>query len=251
MILPRPEDTVHKIQLLRLLTAIIDSPLSSFVFFKGGTCAGMLGVLDRFSIDLDFDYQKGVKTSLINSELKKIFRHLELEVEKKSREPFYLLKYQAKNRLRNSIKLSLIENVYLNNIYKPYYLREIDRYAICQTIETMFSHKLVSLTDRFKKYRAIAGRDLYDIHHFFLQGYRYSEKLIIERTKKQLVKYLRELKDFIESKINNTVINEDLNYLLPYERFKKIRKTLKKETILLLDNEIERIKGVKKLIRIN
>ena len=251
MILPNPKDAIHKAQLLRVLTEIIDTTaISSYVFFKGGTCAGMLGYLDRFSIDLDFDYQKGVQKARLDKELKKIFSRLELGVEKQSKELLYILKYQAKDYQRNSIKLSLVENIYRYNVYRPDYLKEIDRYANCQTIETMFSHKLVSLTDRYEKYKTIAGRDLYDIHHFFLQGYRYSEKLIVERTKKQLVKYLRELKDFIESKINNTVINEDLNYLLPYERFKKIRKTLKKETILLLNNEIERIKGVKKLIKI-
>ena len=56
MIANRPGDVTHKIQLLRLLTAIIDDPvLSSSLFFKGGTCAAMSGFLNRFSVDLDFD----------------------------------------------------------------------------------------------------------------------------------------------------------------------------------------------------
>ena len=56
MILLRPQDTIHKVQLTRLLTEILDNPtLSQNLYFKGGTCAAMLGYLDRFSVDLDFD----------------------------------------------------------------------------------------------------------------------------------------------------------------------------------------------------
>ncbi|HIP71371.1 MAG TPA: hypothetical protein EYH05_08260, partial [Anaerolineae bacterium] len=46
----------HRIQLTRLLTEILDDPyLAASLYFKGGTCAAMLGYLDRFSVDLDFD----------------------------------------------------------------------------------------------------------------------------------------------------------------------------------------------------
>ena len=52
----RPEDIIHKSYLNRLLMEIIDRPvLSHNLAFKGGTCAAMLGYLDRFSVDLDFD----------------------------------------------------------------------------------------------------------------------------------------------------------------------------------------------------
>jgi len=37
--------------------SIYDDPiLTDNLYFKGGTCAAMLGYLDRFSVDLDFDY---------------------------------------------------------------------------------------------------------------------------------------------------------------------------------------------------
>ena len=50
-------DNIHKAWLYRVLEAIAsDQYLSSVLYFKGGTCASMLGWLDRFSIDLDFDY---------------------------------------------------------------------------------------------------------------------------------------------------------------------------------------------------
>ena len=47
MITLRPQDTVHKAHLLRVLTEIVDNQiLSSSLYFKGGTCASMIGILD-------------------------------------------------------------------------------------------------------------------------------------------------------------------------------------------------------------
>ncbi|MBI4226506.1 nucleotidyl transferase AbiEii/AbiGii toxin family protein [Candidatus Roizmanbacteria bacterium] len=242
MILPKREDVFHKIQLYRLLTSLLDSDLVlRSTYFKGGTCASMLGFLDRFSIDLDFDLKKGVLKTGLDKELRRIFEKLDLEVDKKSSKTlYYILKYQSEPGLRNSLKLSLIDRQFKNNDYRPFYLKEIDRYANCQTIETMFANKLVALTDRYKKTKSIAGRDLYDIHHFFLRGYRYNGKIIKERTGKDMKSYLKELIDFIEQKASDRIINEDLNYLLPRDKFKKIKKILKKETIMLLKDELKR-----------
>jgi predicted nucleotidyltransferase component of viral defense system len=69
----RPEDIVHKSYLHRLLMEIVDQPLLAQVLaFKGGTCAAMLGYLDRFSVDLDFD----LLTVSDEVELRKIFHHV-------------------------------------------------------------------------------------------------------------------------------------------------------------------------------
>lgn len=242
MILPKREDVFHKIQLYRLLIAIIDSDISRFVYFKGGTAASMLGFLDRFSIDLDFDVDKNTHQDIINENLKIIFQKLDLEIDKKSsRSLYYILKYQSKPGRRNSIKLSFIDNIYKSNVYKPQYLSEIDRFVNCQTIETMFGNKLVALTDRYVKTKTIAGRDLYDIHHFFINGHKYEKKIIEERTGKKTVDYFRDIIKFIDKKVNTKIIDEDLNFLLPIDRFKKIRSILKSETIMLLKQGIERM----------
>lgn len=242
MILPKPQDAFHKMQLYRLLTEILDNPvLAQKIYFKGGTCASMLGFLDRFSVDLDFDLADSSDKKTIDVHLRRIFQDLGFSLRQKSRgEPLYIVSYQAKARERNSIKLSLLPKTSPANIYQPFYLAEIDRYAICQTIETMFANKLVSLTDRYKKYKTIAGRDLYDIHHFFLNGYLFLEKVVEERTGKDIIDYLTELINFIDTKINEKVISQDLNYLLPYDNFRILRKVLKKETILFLKDEIKR-----------
>lgn len=242
MISMKSEDSVHRMHLYRLLSEIADNyVVSQNVYFKGGTCASMLGCLDRFSVDLDFDIKPSLTASnaVLDKELRKIFRQLDYEVKQKSKnELFYIIKYQSPQKSRNSIKVSIMSDVTKSNIYVSQYFQSIDRYLNCQTIETMFSHKLISLTDRYKKYKTIAGRDLYDIHYFFLQGYRYNPRIIEERTKKDTTKYLQELIIFIEKKVTNEIVNQDLNYLITYEKFSKIRKILIKETIMMIKNEI-------------
>jgi predicted nucleotidyltransferase component of viral defense system len=55
----RREDILHKSYLNRVLMEIIDDPIMAHhLAFKGGTCASMVGYLDRFSVDLDFDVMK-------------------------------------------------------------------------------------------------------------------------------------------------------------------------------------------------
>lgn len=243
MIVPRREDIPHLIQLYRLLTEILDNDyLSKNIYFKGGTCASMLGYLDRFSIDLDFDLDKNIAKNgkkLIDRELKTIFKKLNFEIKQKSSYTlFYVLKYQSKPGLRNTIKLSLIDNQFRSNEYKPNYLKEINRYAVCQTVETMFGNKLAAVTDRYKKYKTFAGRDIYDIHYFFINGYKYNHKIIKERTGKSSESYLKELIKFIDKKVDNKLINEDLSFLLPPDKFQTIKKVLKTETLMLLKNEL-------------
>ncbi|PJA52923.1 hypothetical protein CO166_03640 [Candidatus Roizmanbacteria bacterium CG_4_9_14_3_um_filter_36_11] len=127
MILPKREDVFHKVQLYRLLTGLIDSNLlSRSIYFKGGTAASMMGFLDRFSVDLDFDLKKDVSIKKINK----------------------------------------------------------------------------------------------------------------ERTGKTARLYLEELIDFITKKVTERMITEGLSFLLPADSFNKVRKILKKETLMLLQDEI-------------
>jgi predicted nucleotidyltransferase component of viral defense system len=247
MILPNSKDVIYKAWLYRLLSAIYDNQkLSSVLYFKGGTCAAMLGFLDRFSIDLDFDYiGKEEELKNIRKELENVFLKLDLSIkDKNSNVPQYFLKYNSKQDERNTIKIDITFPSPKTNIYQAYKFNEIDRIITCQTIETMFANKLVALIERFEKNGSIAGRDLYDIHYFFMRGFRYNEKVIIERRKNSLNSFFQELINFVEEKINQTVINQDLNFLLSPDRFQKIRKILKQETLIFLRDELKRIKAV-------
>lgn len=235
---------LHKIQMYRLLTAILDnSILSQSLYFKGGTCASMQGFLDRFSVDLDFDLAPKAAKKTVKKNLLSLFDSLNLQVKNpKVKSLQFILGYETKSGLRNQIKLGIVDNEAKSSDYQPFYLPEIDRFSLCQTRETMVAHKLVAPLDRYAKYRSIAGRDIYDIHCFLANGYAYKKEVVEERSKLPIHQYLIKLKKFIEKKVTEKIISEDLNYLLPYEKFRSVRKTLKTETLMLLNDEIKRQK---------
>jgi len=224
---------------------IIDRPaLAQGLIFKGGTCASMLGYLDRFSVDLDFDVLGNANEDLLRQEFYKVFDHLGFIVTKEINQAlFFQIRYPSVPGKRNTLKVSANNLAVKANQYKAQYLSEIDRLANCQTIETMFANKLVAVMDRYHMHRTIAGRDIYDIHHFFVHGYSYHAPVIAERTGLMPKNYLHELAIFIKKHVTQTTINEDLNTLLPPEKFQQIRKILIPETLSLILREQERLEA--------
>ena len=250
MILPHKKDAIHKAWLYRLLSAIYDNPvLAEQLYFKGGTCAAMLGWLDRFSVDLDFDCKaktfarggQGGGVLQVQKEMESVFADLGLVIKDKSKNaPQYFLRYPAEENVRNTIKIDATMPPPKANIYQTVLLSDIDRIVPCQTKETMFANKLVALIDRFEKHESIAGRDLYDIHHFFMKGFSYTKEVVVERRKTTAPVFLKELIDFVEKRITETVITQDLSALLAHDKFQKIRKVLKAETLMFLRDELHR-----------
>jgi len=240
MILPHRKDALHKAWLFRLLTSLIDDDLiSQAVYFKGGTCAAMLGWLDRFSIDLDFDLRLGVDSQSLRPRLKQIFKTLGLEIKDGSQQALqFFLKYPAPKNQRNTLKLEIVTQALEVDVHEAQQLIEINRLMICQTKTTMFSHKLVALTDRFKKHGSIAGRDVYDIHSFLLQGFDYIPEIIQARTGQSAQEYLKSLISFIDKKVTQKIITQDLNVLLPAQKLKQLRNKLKPEVLMFLKSEL-------------
>lgn len=236
MLLPKPTDAIHKMWLYRLLTAISDDAfLVANLRFKGGTCASMRDIINRFSVDLDFDLIDKEVSNEIRKRLEKIFEKLGLEIKDKSKTvPQYFLKYDNKTGHRNTLKLDITYPPPKSNEYEPVRFTDIDRIIYCQTVPTMFSNKLVAIMERFKKFGTIAGRDIFDIHTFLIKGLEYRPEIIEERTGKKASVFILELKKFIEKKVTQTIIDQDLNTLLPPDKFSSIRKILKKEVIMLL-----------------
>ncbi len=238
MILANKSDILHKFQLQRLLTAVVDDQyVSQRVCFKGGTCAEMSGFLDRFSIDLDFDIVDTIDDKLFRSRIDKIVTKLGLiDDNQNTKSLFFNFKYVAPVNQRNKIKLSFFQNIVTSNDYEARFLPEINRTVKCQTIETMFANKLVTVFDRYSRHNDIEGRDIYDIYYFFQNGYSFKEEIIKERTGLGVEEYIKKLVKFIDEKVTQTMIDQDLNMLLPVEKFNKIRKTLKQDTLLYLKN---------------
>ena len=239
----RPEDILHKSHLNQLLIEIIDQPLlAQSLAFKGGSCASMLGYLDRFSVDLDFDVAPSADLNQLREEFREIFNKLDLTVLKEfDKVLFYQIRYRAEPGKRNTIKVSVNNIAIAANQYKVQYFPEIDRMMNSQTIETMFANKLVAVTDRYNVHKTIAGRDIYDIHYFLVHGYAYHGPVIQERTGLTPHDYLGRLIDFIKEHVTQTIINEDLNTLLPNKQFQQVRKILILETLSLLANEQARV----------
>lgn len=246
MLLPRPEDSVHKAWLYRLLTAITDeASLMQVLRFKGGTCAAMAGFLNRFSIDLDFDYigdTTHTTIELIRARIKKLATTHGLSVKDYSQHGIqFFFKYPAPIHKRNTIKLEAQFPPPQSNQYAPLYLADIDRTLPCQTIETMFANKLVAVMDRYEQHQSIAGRDIYDIYQFFLQNLSYSKIVIEERRHVSVQEYFQQLIIFIEKHVTDTIINQDLNSLLSTQEFKSIRSSLKPQVLMLLKDELKHL----------
>ena len=76
---------------------------------------------------------------------------------------------------------------------------------------------------------------------FFLQGFCYSPEVIEERRKTTVEKFLKQLVDFVEKHVTETIIDQDLNTLLEFGQFQKIRKILKRETLMFLKDELRKM----------
>lgn len=236
MLIPHARDTVHRAWMLRLLSAIADDRwLVAQLRFKGGTCAAMRNLLDRFSVDLDFDLLNIEEIPIAREHLEMIFSRLNLTVKDQSKTvPQYFLRYDAEEGRRNTIALDITVPPPAANEYETVRFADIDRFLPCQTVATMVANKLVTPIDRFGKHGAIAGRDIYDIHHFLFHGLPWNGNVIEERMGMPVRKFLRTLHAFVAEHVTQTVIDQDLNMLLLPKEFRQIRLILKQETLTLL-----------------
>ena len=111
----------------------------------------------------------------------------------------------------------------------------------------MFANKLVALINRQERGGKVAGRDVFDIHAFFLRGFTYVPDIIIEqRPTTSLIDFFISLEQFVEKQVTQGVIDNDLNTLLPYEEFNRIRLHLKREVRNFLRDEIKRLEHTSK-----
>ncbi|EKE00480.1 MAG: hypothetical protein ACD_22C00009G0008 [uncultured bacterium] len=247
MILPRREDAKHKNQLFRLLREVLgNKKLANNLMFKGGTYAALLGVLDRFSIDLDFDMPDITALDTVREECHKIFKKLDLEVKDESKNHLqFFLRYPAPVNERNTLKLEINDTPSKFNVYESKNLLEINMYCKGHSLDTMFANKFVAAKARYDKTGKIAGRDFYDLHKFFEQGFSVNTKVIKDLTGMSYTQYLHVMKDFILKNVTRQVLLEDLNPLLRPEEFKRITPILIDELLMYISDDIRREDEVK------
>jgi len=236
MILPKSTDAPHKVQMYRLLTAIItDVELSKVLVFKGGTCAVLRGWLDRFSIDLDFDLTDKSKSTHFREKLHDIFKDLHFEIKDESKRHLqFFLKYESVDSLRNTLKLEINDDISPYNDTEIASLLEINLLALTQTKSTMVANKLVAALGRYAQHGTIAGRDFYDLHHFLTNGYDIKKDIVEERTATSFDSYIKKVIEFLELKVTDQHLYEDLNPLIPSDRLKQTIGHLRQELLWML-----------------
>ena len=105
----------------------------------------------------------------------------------------------------------------------------------------MFANKLVATIERYEKFGSIAGRDIFDLHTFFSKGYAYLPQIIEERRKTKIKIFFEQLYNFIQKKVTQNILDEDLNHLVEKRGFNQIRTFLKQEVLMLIKTEIKKV----------
>lgn len=229
-------DIPHKIALYSLLRSVLsDQLLSQQIYFKGGTCASMLGYLDRFSVDLDFDLIDNKNKEILRERVHQIIARLGFEIKDESQQHLqFFIKYRHDANVRNTLKLEIVDIVAKANKYELVNLADINMHCHAQTVDTMFANKLVALQSRFEKTGKIAGRDVYDIHHFFKKNYDINLEVIEELRSKPVKSYFSEVIEFIDTRVTIELLRQDLNPLVSATDLRKILPELKGELLVYL-----------------
>lgn len=240
MIVPNKDAIKHKNQIYRLLREILkDSFLSQNLMFKGGTYASLRGVLDRFSVDLDFDLPTKEKRGVIRDRCYEIFDTLDFEIKDESKNYLqFFLKYDAPQGERNTLKLEINDDVSKFNKYEKVLLEQINMYCNGHTLDTMFANKLVACKARFDKNGKIAGRDFYDIYKFFLQGLDVNKRVVEDRMDMNYIEYIDSLILFTQEHLTKRLLNQDLNPLLKQKEIDGLLPHIKEDIVIFLQDEI-------------
>ena len=242
MLVPKPSDMRHKSQLLRLLTAILKDPkLAGSLYFKGGTCAALRGILPRFSVDLDFDLLDKSKIDDLRPRIIKLTKKLGFTLKDQSQHALqFFLKYDAPEKTRNTLKLEISDLVSPKNEYEITNLSEINQVAQAQTISTMVANKLVAALARVDSNGHVSGRDFYDLREFLMAGLPINQAVVEERTSKKYGEYIENLLSYVKNNLQADQLYLDLNPLLPPTNFKHSVDQIIPELVILLQDELAR-----------
>ena len=223
----------HKSILIEILVDIVKH-LNGKVAFKGGTAAMMFYNLPRMSLDLDFDILE--KLSEEEYDILRIILRRRGTV-KESRDKrftlFFLLDYEVNYP---NIKIEFNKRIWDNNNYRNVWLLGVEIKIADK--KTMFSNKLVALSER----KALASRDLFDVHYFLNIRCPLNEKLIQERTGKTLYEFLDYIKDFIAKNYSSKNVLHGLGEILDEKQKTWAKDRLISETVKELDNLQKRTK---------
>lgn len=171
----------HRRAMADLLLALAASPMGGKLGFKGGTALYFFHGLDRFSVDLDFDWiaPKGGPDDFrsgLRAILSKRFPAWKIadsgDVAKSAR---LLCDYGGGRKLKVEVSWPVCPNRYVE---KPLF-------GVPVTVmvpECMYANKLAATYSRFLAKDALANRDLWDVRFFSKLGIKPDESVIRCRT---------------------------------------------------------------------
>ncbi len=203
----------HRILLMKIIKDIFNSKYASQLAFKWWTASYFLYWLDRFSTDLDFDFfwKENIDDWIVEI-LKQYW-----QVKKWQK---IILSYGEQE---TNIKVDINRKVRKSNKYDI-----IDFYGTgikVQTKATLFSNKLVALSERF------TNRDIYDVYFFFSNLFDIDENIVRERTWMSVYQLLQKILKILERLPKNYKILDWLWELLNDKQKSFVKNNLLSELI--------------------
>jgi predicted nucleotidyltransferase component of viral defense system len=223
--------STHKTILFQILKDIYtDTSISPYLGFKGGTAAFMFYGLERFSVDLDFDFLDDGDEDYIFARVINIVKKYGTLKEsfKKRFNLFCMISYDDQAR---NIKVEINRRQFGSKYEIKTYLGVSMQVMV---IQDMFAHKLMVMYERIGE----TSRDIFDVW-FFLHKHFPINKLIIEqRAGTSYNQVLFNCIDQLEN-MDNRHILDGLGELLIIGQKDWAKAKLRQETIALLKLRLE------------
>ncbi len=197
----------HEYYLKKILRDILgDVELSSQLAFKGGTCLYLFYGLNRFSVDLDFNFvsNQDFKVEKMNQILTK---YLDVKNGRfKEGQSGWLWEASYKKGERQ-MQIDINRRVYPDK----YEIKQFYGLSI-KTLDSgsLFAHKLCAILDR----KRFQNRDLFDAWFMFDNNFEINDEVIRFRTNKLTKEYLLELVEYIKNDVKKSSILHGIGELV-------------------------------------
>ncbi|MDD3645914.1 MAG: nucleotidyl transferase AbiEii/AbiGii toxin family protein [Candidatus Gracilibacteria bacterium] len=217
----------HKLIIMSLLLDISkDELLKKSLIFKGGTSLFLLYNLDRFSTDLDFDFEERINKEDILNRLKDIgSKYGEIKDSFIKRNTIFLL--LSYGDIDHNIKIEIstrgVSGEYSIKSFMGIELKVLN-------IDYITANKFIALTSRSK----LANRDIYDIHFILKNNLDINKEYIEKISSKTFEEYIKYMICFLEKLGNKYNILDGLGTTLDEKQKAFVKNNLLNETIFLL-----------------
>lgn len=220
---------IHKGYLKKILVGIFSGPYKDSIAFKGGTLAYLQYWLPRFSTDIDLDLLDLRQEQEVKEYIETMLMWLG-ETENRVGKDLHRWKFHYDPNSR-MIKIELNKR---QSPFVQYEWISIDSIQIqAQTLMSMVTNKLIALGDR--RY----NRDLYDIHFFLSQWYKFDENIIKDRKNYTLNQWISMIIKEIPSRFQENTILHQLWEVLDAKQKPRVKKHLADETGKLLQHYLD------------